>query len=109
MAGKVRMSPTTRTYGIESILVHRLAVEEVRRVDLEAVASKVVNKELTGIGQKNELDEDPRMGLAHAVIIEFDTKDIREVENGLVLRVIGRGCGYVGLDAVDFLIRALDL
>jgi hypothetical protein len=64
------MSPATRTYGVEG---HRIALEEVWRVDLEAVASKVVDKKLTGIGQKNELEEDPRTGQAHAVIIEFDT------------------------------------
>jgi hypothetical protein len=102
------MSPATRTHGVESTLVHRIALEEVGCVDLEAVASKVVGKKLTGIGQKNELGEDPRTGLAHAAIIEFDTKDVREVDNGLVLRVIGLGCGYVGLDAIDFLIRSLD-
>ncbi len=48
------MGPATRTYGGESILVHRISLEEVWRVDLEAVASKIVGKKLTGIGQKNE-------------------------------------------------------
>ena len=41
-------------YGFESILVHRIAFEEVWRVDLEAVASKVVDYKLTSIGQENE-------------------------------------------------------
>ena len=42
------------TYGLESVLVDCAAVEEVWRVDLEAVASKVVNDKLTSFGQKNE-------------------------------------------------------
>jgi len=52
----------------------------------------------------SELEEDAKPGLAHAVIIEFETEDVREVENGLVLRVIGLGCCDVRLDTVDFLI-----
>ena len=102
------MSTATWTYGVES---HRIALEEIWRVDLEAVASKVVDKKLTGIGQENEIEEDPltRTGLAHPVIDEFETKYVREIDNGLVLRVIGLGCGYVGLDAFNFLIRSLYL
>jgi hypothetical protein len=52
----------------------------------------------------SELEEDAGTGLAHAVIIEFETKDVREVENGLVFREIGLGCCDVGLDALNFLI-----
>jgi hypothetical protein len=45
-----------RTYGAESIFVHRIAFEEVWRVNFEAVASKVVGKKLSSIEQKNEQD-----------------------------------------------------
>jgi len=31
------------------------------------------------------------------VIVEFDAEDVREIENGLVLRIIGLGCCDVGL------------
>lgn len=48
------MSPATRTYGFKSIFVYRISLEEVWRVDFEAVARKVVDKKLIGIGQKNE-------------------------------------------------------
>jgi hypothetical protein len=42
------------TYGIESSLVDWISLEEVWRVNLEAIASEVVNNKLTSIGQKNE-------------------------------------------------------
>ena len=48
------MSPVTQTYRVKSILVHRITLEEIWRVDLEAVASKVVCKKLTGAGYMNE-------------------------------------------------------
>ncbi len=37
----------TGTYGFEGILIHLVALEEVRRVDLEAVTSKGVGIKLT--------------------------------------------------------------
>ncbi len=57
------------------------------------------------IKQEDELGEDAaRPGQTHKVIIEFDAEDVRKIENGLVLRIIGLGCCDVGLDAVDFLV-----
>lgn len=53
------------------------------------------------------LEEDARAWLAHAVIIEFEAEDIRQVKDDLVFRVIGLGCRDVGLDAVDFLVCPL--
>ncbi len=54
---------------------------------------------------KDELEEDVSgPGQTHKVIVEFDAEDVREIENGLVLRIIGLGCCDVGLDAVNFLV-----
>jgi hypothetical protein len=52
--GRVRVAMGPATYGFESILINRIALEEVWRVDLEAVASKVVDNKLTSVEQENE-------------------------------------------------------
>ena len=56
------MNPVTRTYGLESILLHWFALEEVWKVHLEAVASEVVGKKLAGIEKKNERTPRVRQG-----------------------------------------------
>ena len=52
----------------------------------------------------SDLEEYAGTGLAYEVIIELETKDVREVNNGLVFGVIGLGCRDVGLDAFNFLV-----
>jgi hypothetical protein len=54
----------------------------------------------------SELEEGVGAGQAHTVVRELHTEDVREVKNGLVFRILGLGCGHVGLDAFDFLIRS---
>lgn len=96
------------TYGFESIFAHWIALEEVYPVGLEAVASEVVNNKLTNLNTRvSELEEDTRTRLAHAVINEFETKDVREVDKGFVFRVVGLGCCDVGLDAINYFICSL--
>ena len=41
----------------------------------------------------------------YTVIRELEAEDVRHIENGLVLRIIGFGSGNVCLDTVDLLIR----
>ena len=55
----------------------------------------------------SEFEENARTRLAHAVIIEFEAEDIRQVKDDLVFRIIGLGCRDVGLYTVDLLIGPL--
>jgi len=41
---------------------------------------------------KDELEEDCPGRTNPQGYVEFDAEDVREIENGLVLRIIGLGC-----------------
>lgn len=89
-------------------MVDWISLEEIWRIHLEAITSEVVNNKLIRSDRRiSELEEDAKTRLAHAVIIEFEAEDIRQVKDDLVFRIVCLGCRDVGLYAVDFLIRPL--
>jgi len=71
----------------ESICRDSVILEEIWRIYLEAITSKVVDKE--------------------TAIRELDAKDVWQVDDGLVFRVIDFGSSDICLDAIDHFIRPL--
>jgi hypothetical protein len=71
----------------ESIWRDGVILEEIWRIYLEAITSKVVGKE--------------------TVIRELEAKDVWQVDDGLVFRVIDLGSSDIRLDAIDYFIRPL--
>ena len=94
------------THRVKSIFGDGIAFEELRGIDLKAVTSKVVGKELSELRQ---CDDRARGGTMRTctVINKVDAEDISYEEDGLIFRVIGLRSGNVCLDAVDLFIRPL--
>ena len=92
----------------ESIWRDGIAFEELGRIYLETVTSKVVGKELDdllmGLGGGGS------GGTTYTVIREFwgfDAKDVCQVDDGLVFRMIDLRSSDVCLDAIDLFERPL--
>jgi hypothetical protein len=71
----------------QSICRDGVILEEIWRIYLEAITGKVVDKE--------------------TVIRQLETKDVWQVDDGLVFRVIDLGSSDIRLDAIDYFIRPL--
>jgi hypothetical protein len=91
------------THRVESIFGDWIAFEELWDIDLEAVTSKIVGKELRRPCRSRLW----RAGTTYTIILKLEAKDVRHIEDGLVLWVIGGWCGNVCFDTVDLLIRPL--
>jgi hypothetical protein len=90
-------------YRVESIFGDGITFEELWDIDLESIASKVVGEELSAlISRQNGL----RMKwIACTIIQKLVAEDVCQVDDDLVLGVIGFRSGDVCLDTVDLLIR----
>ena len=84
----------------------RLALEEVGRVRLEAIASIVIGEELYRVQISYRIHIRLLVN-AHQVVGKFKTVNVADVDQGLVLGIILRRRSNVRLDTIDFLILAL--
>ena len=91
----------------ESIRRGGITFEEVRCNYFEAVTRKIVDKELIGLSARSMVCLVGEERITCKVIRELEAKDVRQVDDGLVFRVIDFGSSDICLDAIDLFVRPL--